>query len=325
MAMDFWEAQRRARKQTAIYLALFLGITLVLAVVSEIAFRVFTQQPAEPQLPFVGPLFLLLTFSVAGIKYMLFKANGGGYVAESMGAVRVSETTSDPKERQLLNIVEEMAIAASLPVPPVYILPAHQINAFAAGTSLEKAAITVTRGSLEQLSRDELQGVVAHEFGHIQNRDMVINLRLAAMVMGFFFILYAALRVLQIAGMSGGNRSRSDNKKGGGNPVALVALILLAAGALAWLFGSILKASVSRERELLADASAVQFTRNPDGLANALRKIASEDTKDMPKAGMVYSHLYFDSHASLESVFATHPSLKKRIAAIEGKSETEAA
>jgi heat shock protein HtpX len=311
MAMDFWESQRRARRQTTIYLSLFTLITLVLAVAAEIVFQVVAKP--DVRIPFVGPLFLLMTFGVAGFQYLMFKS-GGSYVAESVGAQLVSEDTADPKEKQLLNIVSEMAIAASIPMPPVYVWEVEPINAFAAGTSPQNAAITVTRGSLNQLSRDELQGVVAHEFGHVHNADMVINMRLAAMVMGFFFILYIALRVLQF---SGGGRSR-DSKKGG-NPVALIALILLIAGALAWLFGSILKAAVSRQREYLADASAVQFTRNSEGIAGALRKIEMAENTSMPKSGMAFSHMYFDSHAGLESIFATHPPLEKRIDAIEGK------
>lgn len=311
--MDFWAAQKRARKQTTVYLILFLVITVGISVAAELAFQAYQGR----QFPFVGPLFLLVTLCVAGINYAMFKAGGGARVAESMDGQLVTADSNDPLERQFYNIVEEIAIASSMQMPAVYVLPANQINAFAAGTKPENAALAVTRGALEQLSRDELQGVVAHEFGHIHNADMLIGMRLAAMVMGFFFILYIALRVLQFAGMGSGGRSRGDKK--GGNPVAIIALILLAAGALAWLFGSILKAAVSRQREYLADASSVQFTRNPSGIAGALRKIGQEEVKDMPKSGMAFSHLYLDSHSSLDSIFATHPPLKKRIEAIEGE------
>ena len=172
--------------------------------------------------------------------------------------------------------------------------------------------ITITEGALNKLSRDEIQGVIAHEFGHVKNGDMLIGLRLAAMLMGFYFILYFAIRMLQF---SGGRRQ--DGR--GQNPVFLAAMLFLIAGAFAWLFGSLLKAAVSRQREYLADASSVQFTRNPEGLANALRKIQKEELNDMPVTGMAYSHLYLDDHGSFSSLFATHPPLQKRIDVIEGK------
>jgi heat shock protein HtpX len=311
MAMNFWEAQRRARSRTTIYLTIFFLLSLGTAIIVEILYRNISGDYQD--VPVVGPLFLIITLAVAGFQYSMFSSYGGGYVAESMGGYRINPNTNNPKERQLLNIVEEIAIASSLPIPPIYILPAHQINAFAAGLNANNSAIAITEGSLNILNRDEIQGVIAHEFGHIYNGDMVISMRLAAMVMGFFFILYFGMRMLQFSGLS---NSRDDRK--GGNPVQLAALLFLLAGAFTWFMGSILKASVSREREYLADACAVQFTRNPDGIANALRKIGKESTKDMPKEGMAYSHMYLDNHSTLESLFATHPPLWKRIAAIEG-------
>jgi len=313
--MDFWEAQRLARKRTIFYVVIFVLMTLFVATAAQL---VFYRATGQFGFPFVGLIFIGVTFAVAGFQYLGFRSGGGAYVASTVGAYQVTERADNPKVQELLNIVDEMAIASSLPRPDVYIMPVKQINAFAAGTTPQNSVIAVTEGCLEQLSRDELQGVVAHEFGHIRNADMVLSLRLAAMVMGFFFILYIALQVVRVAGFTGGGRSRSD-RKGGGNPVLLIALILFAAGALAWVFGSILKATVSREREYLADASSVQYTRNPDGIIGALRKIEGEENKDMPKDGMAFSHMYFDNHASLDSFFATHPSLEKRIAILEGR------
>lgn len=316
MAMNFWEAQRRARSKTKGYLAVFILLTLAMAVGLEFALRALAGPQYNPDFPIFGLLFLGLTFGVASFQYSMFQSYGGRYVAESVGGRLIARDTGDPKEQQLLNIVEETAIASSLPVPPVYILDAKQINAFAAGLTPQYAAITVTRGALSLLNRDEIQGVIAHEFGHIYNGDMKISLRLAAMVMGFFFVLYFALRLVQIASLSGGRRS--ENGRRGGNPILLAALLLMGAGAVTWFAGSILKAMVSREREYLADACAVQFTRNPYGIANALRKIASEHEQDMPKQGMAYSHMYLDNHGDLQSLFATHPPVEKRIAAILG-------
>lgn len=312
MAMNFWEAQRRARSHTTIYLIIFIFLTLVVATLSEYALRFFAAENYHPPYPIFGLIFLAITFGVAGFEYLMYKSIGGSYVANSVGAVLVDPETSNFKEQQLLNIVQEMALAASLPVPPVYLLNAKEINAFAAGTTPENAAITVTAGTLNHLSRDELQGVIAHEFGHVYNGDMKISMRLAAMVMGFFFILYLGLRLLQFA-------PSRDSKEKGANPILVAALIFLIGGALTWLFGSILKAAVSREREYLADACAVQFTRNPWGISNALRKIDRESKHDMPKSGMAYSHLYLDNHDTLDSVFATHPPIKKRIEAIEDR------
>jgi heat shock protein HtpX len=314
MAMNFWEAQRRARSKTTLYLTIFFLLSLGTAIVVELLYRNISGNYED--IPMVGALFLIITLAVAGFQYSMFSSYGGGYVAESMGGYQIDPNTNDPHERQLLNIVEEIAIASSLPIPPIYIIPADQINAFAAGLNPNNSAIAITEGSLNILNRDEIQGVIAHEFGHIYNGDMVISMRLAAMVMGFFFILYFGLRMLQFSGIS-----RQGNRKGG-NPVQLAALLFLLAGAFTWFMGSILKASVSREREYLADACAVQFTRNPDGIASALRKIMKESTKDMPKEGMAFSHMYLDNHSTLDSLFATHPPLWKRIAAIEG-SKTE--
>lgn len=312
MAMNFWEAQKRARSKTSLYLTIFIVLTVLVAVLVEFAMRYFAEENYNPPFPILGFIFLAITFSVAIFQYSMFKSHGGSFVALSVGAKPVEINTNNFKEKQLLNIVEEMALAASLPVPPVFILQANSINAFAAGVSHDNAAITVTKGTLEMLSRDELQGVVAHEMGHIYNGDMKISMRLAAMVMGFFFILYIAMRLLQFT--PGGDRDKK-----GGNPIIIAALILLAAGTITWILGSILKASVSREREYLADACAVQFTRNPDGIAQALRKIENHEVNDMPAKGMAYSHLYFDDNISLSSLFATHPPIRKRIEAIEDR------
>lgn len=314
MAMNFWEAQRRAQSRTKIYLFVFVLITLGVAVGAELIMRNVAGPDYEQGLPLVGVGFLMITFGSALYHYSCYATYGGSYVAESVGAYQVTADTTDHKERQLLNIVEEVALAASLPVPPVYVLEAEQINAFAAGLTKDKAAITVTLGAMHQLSRDELQGVIAHEFGHIYNGDMRISLNLAAMLMGFFVVLYLAFRLLTMAGTS----RRSDNQKGG-NPVMLAALVLMAAGAITWFFGSLLRAMVSREREYLADACAVQFTRNPAGISGALRKIAGAHPEDMPKEGMAYSHMYFDHPSFWGGLWATHPPISKRIAAIEGR------
>lgn len=316
MAIDFWETQRRARKYTAIYLTIFVIITVGMAVGLEFALRQISLDYQEAaRFPIISLVFLAITFGAAAFQYSMFSNYGGKYIASSISARPLNSQTTDRQEHQLLNIVEEMALSASIPTPPVYVIPAKQINAFAAGLTPKNAVIAITEGALITLNREEIQGVIAHEIGHIHNGDMKINIRLAAMIMGFFFILYFGIRMLQISSFAG--RSRDSRK--GGNPVALVALLLLVAGALSWFAGSILKASVSRAREYLADASSVQFTRNPEGLASALHKIALEQHNDMPREGMAFSHMYFDNHLGFNALFATHPSIKKRIEAIVGK------
>jgi heat shock protein HtpX len=318
MVMNFWEAQRKAKAKTTLYLGIFIVLTVIASALAEMAMRFFAEDTyGDPDIPYVGLAFLALTFCVAGVNYVNFLKSGGSYVAESVGAEPVDPNTQYSKERQLINIVEEIALATSLPVPPIYILEADEINAFAAGTGPHNAAITVTRGCLNLLNRDELQGVLAHEFGHVYHRDMSVSMRVAAMVMGFFIVTFIGLRLLQFTAFT--RRSDSEDRRVA-NPIAVLAIIFLVAGSITWLFGSILQAMVSRQREYLADASSVQFTRNPLGLADALRKIARYSLSDMPQSGKPFSHLYFNEHETFWSrIFATHPPIEDRIAAIEGR------
>lgn len=318
MAMNFWEAQKRARKRTTLYVIVFVLMTLFVAYISEQVMRDLAEESYNPPLPYLGLTFLFITFSVAIFQYLMFRSQGGAYVAESVGGRLIQKQHASPREQMLLNIVEEVALAASVPVPAVYLLNSKEINAFAAGMHSDNAIIAVTVGTLTLLSRDELQGVIAHEFGHIHNGDMLISMRMAAMVMGFFCVLYLAMRLMQVASYQ--SEDRDDNRRG--NPLILAALILTIAGALTWFAGSVLKSMISREREYLADASAVQFTRNPDGIANALRKIMSQEShspSDMPKSGIAYSHMYFEDRSFMSFLFATHPPIEKRIAALEGR------
>lgn len=313
MAMNFWEAQRKAKSRTSLYVTLFIVLTIAVAIGTEMVLRVFTETNYNPTIPWVGLIFIFATFTVAGYQYTCFQLQGGKYLAEYLGAELANPKSRNLKDTQLINIVNEMAIAASLPVPPIYILEVNDINAFAAGLGSKDAIVAVTRGALNLLSRDELQGVIAHELGHIYNEDMKISMRLGAMVMGFYIIFVLALRLFQV--------SPSRNRDEKSPNLYIIALVLMVAGLITYFVGSILKACISREREYLADACAVQFTRNPSGIANALRKIGSQQeqhSSDMPKEGMAFSHVYFDDRSTFSSIFATHPPLAKRIAAIEG-------
>lgn len=229
--------------------------------------------------------------------------------------------TTDPREHQLLNVVEEMAIASGLPVPAVYVMDSEPgINAFAAGLTSSDAVVTVTRGTLEKLSRDELQGVVAHEFSHILNGDMRMNIRISAIIFGILVIGLAGRATLW--GMRYG-RFGSSRSKGGGGVVMVLAIgvALLVIGYVGYFFGRLIQASLSRQREFLADASAVQFTRNPGGVTGALKKIggyAIGSAIDTHKAAGI-SHFFFAQEfvSNFGGLWATHPPLDVRIRAID--------
>ncbi len=234
---------------------------------------------------------------------------GGAVIATELGGIRLLPETASPEERQLLNIVEEVAIAASIAVPPVYMLH-HEggINAFAAGFTINDAVIGVTRGSLERLDRDELQGVIAHEFSHILNGDMALNIRLMAMLHGILS-LHLTGRILTYTGSSRNN------------PLWTLGLCLQAIGFSGFLSGRLIQSGISRQREFLADASAVQFTRNPNGIASALEKIGGYSSYIASPQAETASHMFFSPALDLswlDGLFATHPPLDRRIAIVRG-------
>ena len=256
-----------------------------------------------------------------GSLYKTMSLSGGGStIAEMLGGRQIPTNTSDLQQRQLLNVVEEMAIAAGMPVPRVYLLDESGINAFAAGWSQGDAVIGVTRGTLQRLNREELQGVIAHEFGHIMNGDMRLNIRLIGVLHGILLIGmigYFILRSLRFGG-----RSRSSKGNSGLAAIAVLGFGLLVIGYAGSFFGQWIKAIVSRQREYLADSSAVQFTRNRDGIAGALKKIGGASSVGSyinAPAAAEYSHAYFADGISsfFQSLFATHPPLEQRIKRIE--------
>ena len=238
-------------------------------------------------------------------------------VARELGGQLLDSDTRDPKLRRLRNVVEEIALAAGVAVPEIYVLEQEAgINAFAAGYTPADAAIGVTRGTLDKLDRDELQGVIAHEFSHILNGDMRLNIRLMGVMFGILVLAIVGQRILTGAYLFGGSRSRSNNGNGAAAILA-VGIGLLAIGYIGLFFGRWIKAAVSRQRESLADASAVQFTRYPAGLAGALKKIAvySEGAGLQANTEEV-NHMLF-GEATSARMFATHPPLIERIRAIE--------
>jgi Zn-dependent protease with chaperone function/uncharacterized tellurite resistance protein B-like protein len=245
-----------------------------------------------------------------GSLYKIMALSGGGArIAEMMNGQLVVDDSGDPDKQRLLNVVEEMAIAAGLPVPPVYLLEEKGINAFAAGFSPSDAVIGVTRGAITQLSRDELQGVIAHEFSHILNGDMRLNIRLMGILHGILLLGLIGYYILRAT-------PRSRNSKGGGG-IVFLGLGLVVIGYAGTFFGNLIKAAVSRQREYLADAAAVQFTRNPEGIGGALMRIGAPQNSAIltnPHSSEISHALFCQGlSASLTSFFATHPPLPDRI------------
>ena len=318
--MNFFDRQKDLRRMSTRLVLLFaiavVGIIAVVNVVTLFAFGAFSREPVNiwgivgvTSLLTAGAIALATLYRTATLR------GGGGRVARELGGDYVPEDTTDPQLRRLRNVIEEIAIASGVPVPEVYVLQNEtSINAFAAGWSTSDAAVAVTRGALERLNRDELQGVIAHEFSHVVNGDMRLNIRLMGLLFGILFLTVAGETILR-AGFLG----RSRDEKGGGNPLPLIGIALIAAGWIGVIVGRIIKASVSRKREYLADASAVQFTRQTQGIAGALKKIAGlrpGSRLTAPKAEEV-AHMLFGSGRKGQSLFATHPPLADRIKVLE--------
>ena len=327
--MDFFGRQEAARKRSGWLLGAFAvatgAVALAVGAVLTMAFAAMVAPEGQFTAEFQAEVFTaaaMLTAAFIGIAALWRLRelkSGGGAVALAMGGERVTGLERNPLRRRLHNVVEEMAIAAGLPVPEVFVLENEPgINAFAAGLQPTDAAIAVTRGALERLSRDELQGVVAHEFSHVLNGDMRLNARL----MGYLFGLVAVStvgRMMLRGGTYGGRRVRLGNRRGGG-ALVFVGLAILLLGSIGVLAGRLLQAAVSRQREHLADAAAVQFTRNPGGLANALKRIAASPLSSAVRAVRreEIGHMLFASgRRSLTGLMATHPPPERRIRALD--------
>jgi len=328
VATNFFENQDRARKKTSLLVFLFAAaVVAILATLYALAVLVVGfqgQDPStgamrwnldwwSPELLSQATLFTLFVVGGGSLYKIAQLRAGGSVVAEGLGGRLLHADTLDPNERKLLNVVEEMAIASGTATPPVYLLDREVgINAFAAGFTPNDAVIGVTRGCAEALTRDELQGVIAHEFSHILNGDMRLNLRLIGVIYGILIIGMLGYWLLRSAAWSGAGHRR-NNRDNSGAVLLAVGFGLMVIGFLGTFFGNLIKASVSRQREFFADASAVQFTRNPDGIAGALKKIAglaAGSRIDHPNAPEA-SHMFFGR--ALPSLFATHPPLEERI------------
>jgi Zn-dependent protease with chaperone function len=322
--VDFFEAQDSARSRTRTLVVLFVAAVLaIIGAIYAVVHIFLGPGPAGP----IDPVLLLVVAAAttalvgAGSTVRTLQLRqGGGRVAELLGGRRVRPDTADEKERRLLNVVEEMAIASGMPVPAVYVMDheaGHQ--RVRRRLHLDDAAVGVTRGTLEQLSRDELQGVIAHEFSHILNGDMRINIRLMGILFGILLLAVVGRGLLHSGARAGGRSSRRGG--GGGAQVAILGLALVLVGYIGVFFGRLIQAAVSRQREYLADAAAVQFTRNPQGISGALRKIgeASAGSRIADHHAQEAGHFFFANGigSSFTSLLATHPPLADRIRRVD--------
>lgn len=320
--MNFFEHQDAARRNTTRLIVLFLlavaAIVVAVNIVAALAFIGVSADQGSVRVAAPASFYAVVTLATlalitgGSLVQSMRLAGGGSALALMMGARPVSRASTDPAERRLLNVVEEMAIAAGTAVPQVFVMDAESgINAYAAGYSPSEAAVVVTRGTLATLNRDELQGVIAHEFSHILNGDMRLNLRLMG-VLGGILLLTTLGRILA-------RSSSGSNKKG--SAFVLLGFGLIAIGYIGVFFGRLIQASVSRQREFLADASSVQFTRNADGIGGALAKISRTGSRVEHALAAEASHLFFGEAiaSGFGNLMATHPPVEERLKRIYGR------
>lgn len=328
--MNFYAEQEKARRKTGMLILLFvLAIVGVLVSVNLLAYALtelyqvynaskitstetitidFTPIAISVSLVVILIISLSMLYKIASLR------RGGSIIAEALGGEKVVHDTREPELKRLLNVVEEMAIASGTAVPRVYVINDYSINAFAAGWGINDAVIGITRGAIHHLNRSELQGVIAHEFSHILNGDMKMNLRLVGLLHGIVIIGYLGSIILR--SLRYGRGSSRDS----GSAIAILLLLgigLSIIGFVGTFFGAVIKALISRQREYLADASAVQFTRQRDGIAGALKKIGGHSSGSTLSAATAaeYSHAYFAK--GIHQVFSTHPPLEERILKID--------
>src|SRR3954451_21131705 len=332
MATDFFQRQSDARRNTKWLVVMFtlavigiVGTTMFATALATGAMQEhhayrgdrFSRQPFPWQATIMSGVAALGLIAGGSLFEIAQLSGGGTVVAERLGGRRVYPNTTDPVERRVLNVVEEMALASGVPVPAVFMLDEELgINAFAAGHTTSDAVVATTRGTAQQLTRDQLQGVIAHEFSHILNGDMRLDLRLMGVLYGILLMGLLGRELFRIAAYTGGGRSDSRRNDSGLYLLA-IGLIFMILGFVGLMFGNLIKAAVSRQREFLADASAVQFTRNPSGIAGALKRIGAAifGSKLISPRAAEASHMYFAE--GISSLFATHPPLDQRIRRVE--------
>jgi Zn-dependent protease with chaperone function len=323
--MDFFDRQQSARARTRrLVPLLLLAILFIIPAVYVVVLPVYMMllSSLEIDIPFWNPevfwMVALVTIGIItlGSSYKMRQlSKGGRVVARFLGGREIDPRTRRLEERRVINVVEEMAIASGLPSPPVYVLPWQKgINAFAAGFTPSNAVLGVTRGCLENLTREELEGVIGHEFSHILNGDMRMNMRLMGLIHGIL-----------VVGLIGRWIWERSLEADGPDPLAVLlgmpfGAALIAVGSLGVFCGRLIKGAMCRQREFLADASAVQFTRNPSGLAGALKKIGGQlGSRVLRPNAEVASHLYFSNglRPSIRSWLSTHPPLVDRVRRLE--------
>jgi Zn-dependent protease with chaperone function len=335
--VNFFEHQEQARGTTRKLVLLFgLAIVTLILITTVLVVAVFGMVEQGERGPvfdrtmltsdiFLGVAAVVLCIVGFGTWFRMQQLRGGGrVVAESLGGRLLNVQTRDADERKVLNVVEEMAIAAGLPVPPVYLLEDPAINAFAAGFEQRDAVIGITRGSIQQLDREQLQGVIAHEFSHIFNGDMRLNIRLIGWLYGIMVIGMVGYFLMRSSVYRSARGSRGNDK---GSGIVVLGLGLLVIGYSGTFFGNLIKAAVSRQREFLADASAVQFTRNPGGISGALKKIGGIGAGITVAETAEISHMLFAQglQQKFMGLFATHPPLEERIRRLDPRWKGEAA
>ena len=321
--MNFFEYQDKAYQNTKKLIGLFcLSILLMSVIIYGLLFRLFPKIFGTTfNLKHLGLVacYTIIFIALGSLYKMLRLRKGGGVIAEELGGELLSHEIANQQEKQLLNVVEEMAIASGIPVPDVYLLNKETgINAFAAGFTPNEAVIAVTKGTLEHLTRDELQAVIGHEFSHIFNGDMRLNLYLVVVLHGILCI-YLLGSQLWTSWQYDSTYGDRENTGGLIFLAFVVGIPLMIIGSIGLICGRIIKATISRQREFLADASSVQFTRNPDGLAGALLKLQNVDSRLYSPGAEAASHMFFSNGINLSywgSVFYTHPSLAQRISRI---------
>jgi Zn-dependent protease with chaperone function len=322
--MNFFEAQESARTRSRTLVVLF--VAAVIAIIGAIYAVVhFSMGPGvrggiDPALLLVVAFFTSALVAIGSAVRTVQLRQGGARVAELLGGRRIRHGSTDEAERRLINVVEEMAIASGTPLPAIFVMDNEAgINAFAAGYTVDDAAVAVTRGALDQLNRSELQGVIAHEFSHILNGDMRLNIRLMGLLFGILLLAIVGRGLMY----SGGGRGRRSG--GNAGQIAILGLALVAVGYIGVFFGKLIQAAVSRQREYLADAAAVQFTRDPDGISGALRKIGGVGSRLSDHHAQEAGHFFFANGvgSALTSLLATHPPLADRIRRIDTRFDAE--
>ncbi|WP_372966628.1 M48 family metallopeptidase [Marinobacter sp.] len=325
----FFQRQAHARRNTGLLVVLFLtAVSLITLAVCLVGYMV-TRSQSTP-LPFHHWLLsshglttvaaAIVLIGIGSLIRWIDLAGGGSRVAKMVGARLIEPDTQNSDERKLRNIVEEMAIASGVSVPELYVMD-HEtsINAFVAGYTPGEAVMVVTKGALAQLSRDELQGVVGHEFSHILNGDMRLNVRLISMLAGILMIGQIGQFLLRAGFYSGATRSRNRDGRAQA-AMGMLGLALMIIGYVGVFFGRLIQAAVSRQREMLADASSVQFTRNPEGIGGALFKIGmTSGYLDTTSHASDMNHMCFGESARMKftSLLASHPPVEERINAIQ--------